>query len=791
MAKSDDVQIALGALSIISEGLSQAHATDVQFRIAELQAKQDDARIASAEAQKHAEILWALNREAKQEYQTSLEKVSSRYKGINAEELTSTGQALVTDLYEGKKFDIDKINQSTQVYDDRRKAADKLYRDLQGQEIQLNKMKTMIDPITGQPFFGLSQYLNPDEFERLKEYAMTADDPKTAEVEGLGWDEKYPGIGTAGIEAAYREEGSDVELRTLEMSAIDKQVARLDVNFKADFTTLKTMFTTDEDTDGQSLSEKSEAYGIPENVFSQMSTLFLVNDPESALKKLYSLPGDQGEQLLKMLRENQFTYNLFNTMEINYDKIFKLKAEAEGLSLTDESAAFKDTIRDYANSSDKTIEDAMYVMKTKFDQGIGYTQADEMMEFIANQYNITIEEAQDIYSGVANLGVTGSNKVEKILASSINPYDGPFALYTSDSISDNVKFPGADSIDVVASYKTDDGETVYIDVNKIYESLDQIKIHGDDFVVPQESIYWQWDDAHEVMTDQINEFGDDPYYQIATDIYDTGNFMYFNDTPSMNHKGIYGVKGWGNTPPGGYETLEDYMLNSDDTVMRDWVLQYSYLKDTDPARYQRELESAFNASHWMGLVEGIHYDHSKIPGWSAANAYGVSYYNKTGESEYWDVYNEEMELQMDALLDANHAIKAGKGSQNIDEQRVGGLLQWYEVKYDAPGYYENAHRIADGKAKAAQIEYMKEIIENSDDNPHKFRALLNSLDIIENANIEHGTDFIPNANQGTNELNVYRGIGRNSVSGFHDPNATLHIQSFEGDEPPFIHGFTK
>ena len=69
----------------------------------------------------------------------------------------------------------------------------------------------------------------------------------------------------------------------------------------------------------------------------------------------------------------------------------------------------------------------------------------------------------------------------------------------------------------------------------------------------------------------------------------------------------------------------------------------------------------------------------------------------------------------------------------MDEQRVPAMLQWYEIKYDAPGFYDNAHRIAEGKGKAAQIEFMIKMIEEDDDNAHKFKALLTSLDIIENA----------------------------------------------------------
>ena len=74
MARSDDISLALVALSIISEGLSAAHATDVQFRIAELEEKQNQARVDAALASKNVEMAWTMEREAKQDYYRTLEQ---------------------------------------------------------------------------------------------------------------------------------------------------------------------------------------------------------------------------------------------------------------------------------------------------------------------------------------------------------------------------------------------------------------------------------------------------------------------------------------------------------------------------------------------------------------------------------------------------------------------------------------------------------------------------------------------------------------------------------------------
>ena len=702
MANKTD-QTALGALNILAQGFASAHQADLNFRIAELDNDFKTAQLEEETSQRSLQYAMQVERDAKNDYNTKLKSLD-QFK-IKSEEITSAGTGLIKGVFEDGKLNLEQITNNTDVWSDR--------------TLNIGKVKNQINNQLqdyaeySNEFSGESGILNPNEFNKFKDFALKIDDKNTEVKEGLGYSKIYGDIGTAGLDYQYSKLGFPSQIATQELTQIGNLISKEQTKGSQNYEVLRTFMTpvVDDDKTDKENAEVELALATQlgfENsltAFRELRSAFSVNDFKDGLNHLYNTNGS--DALLENLRTNSKTKYLFEDMEKSYKKVSNLNLELNG---TNPKNNFDNSIVALDNA--ETLDDALSMFRQFSQTNPSKSELKDYGNKIQNMYRISEGDFIDSYNSIYN---PNQNDLNSPILSNVSKKDDVLLDYSQNTDRGKANYI-ADSVRE-KSFFTKDG----IDALAIFNALDK-------YTLPSGNR----EDIELYLKSLLNKDSSSYNPSLATIItkaYKSDVFMTPMYTPANNIQGLpEDPNAMQIDAVSSISSL--FGLNSEaqsynpGTIAGEVIPKTFLIGDATESRYLKKKNGDY-ALTFDGdkILAEEYWKGDDQQGWSLANSFGMGKLNTVSETAFFRDYNNSMESLFDQLVGENdyQGLDIFRTSSFIPEKNIGARIK-ASFGQDA---YDKAHKISQEIGKESQILEIKRILEKGKGT--KYNALIDVL----------------------------------------------------------------
>ena len=705
---ADDNELALGALATIAQGFAAAHSADVQFKMAELSTDIEREKIKSAENQQFLRYALEKEEQAISEYKNDVKKLDKF--NIDATSITKAGTELVDSIYEDKTINVDAVMQNTKTWQERSDNIDSTLNLLKNQKADLD--------FYSKDFAGKSAMLNPLEFDKLKSFALTEDDPETDEIEGLNYGTKYPSLGTAGLDQAYSEIGTRPQIQLAEAKILENKIAKVENPFKANYTVFQQSFTPQnlpEDYNESDLEEANQniadSYGMPLEVLTQLQYELRSPTADDFMRRIYEFGlAEGGQEFLTTLRDNPQTAGIFRTLEDSYDEILELNNELMGDDSVSKNVNFSTGLNNV-----ESYNQALTLINTYSTNGLSFNELNKFVTEVGTKYGVDSEKIMSDYNNIYSPSeVNIDNLVDEELQE-ISSKESIKIPYSTEDLTIKNVYNGMDKEKRELEFN-DSG----IHVGKIFDMLDNIKIEGQNREEIQTYLTSLADKKSPNYNPAILELMGTMYNSwtmVGPQNFPNTSSRYLGESKEAfvvnnafglnqaNYQGIF-------QNPMFYagENYEDLDLGGKSNYLRDSagefilddsgekILAYEYFRGDDALRA------------------------------TLGNSMGLSKFNIFTEGDYLNSYNSSMEKSFDALrseLDYP-GIDYLSSSAFTGEIFIGAKIK-QEFGAEA---YKKAHEKAKLKGREAQINHIKSILEEP--GTPQYNTVINAMILMQN-----------------------------------------------------------